>query len=139
MYCKKCGAYYQDGTPACPNCGTPADWQIVRGRLKPPPPPVDPNKKNNFALIGFILALTSTWTLIVPAVLLYNDHLVTGYLAWAVGFEHGFAGLVLSILGIVKKRYGRKSMAIAGVIISGISAVLPLMFVMMFFSGFILP
>lgn len=96
MFCRNCGSNIDDKAVICPHCGVPtANMQ----------PPVPPRKTNVCAIVGFVLGLTG----LLGANLLF--------------ILPGIAGIVLSIIGLVKVKNlnSGTGLATAGLVISIIS------------------
>ncbi|MDE6401982.1 MAG: zinc ribbon domain-containing protein [Clostridiales bacterium] len=101
MYCTKCGAQVRDGDRFCPSCGAALNqppnyidpFEPQNNYAPPAPPPQNqyaqqqPEEENYCAILGFIFSF------FVPIV-----------------------GLILSILGLNKRKY--HSLAVAGLAIS---------------------
>lgn len=114
--CPTCGAEISDQTKFCPACGAPVNnTEEVAPQPQPQPQPQAvaqpavqvqaPKKKNGIGLAGMIVAICGLVFCWVP------------FLNWTLWL----VGLVLSIIGIFKKP---KTMAIVGLIISGVVLVI---------------
>lgn len=116
-YCTKCGKKVDEKDIFCQYCGKQLNEEEVvtkDGEV------VDPNKKNNLALAGFIVSLCSLFISF-----------------WGVT---AIVGIVLSSVGlsqIKKTNEEGKNFAIAGIIIGGVSIFLNLIgFIILFFLSF---
>ena len=110
IFCGKCGSQMEDGTAFCTNCGAPLDrkpvqQQYIQQPVQQPAPayqyyaqpqPVE-HKSSAIAICAFIFSF-----IIAPV------------------------GLILGIIGLVKKNAGLKGMSIAAVIIGAIGTLLSL-------------
>lgn len=116
MFCGKCGSPIPDGNSFCAQCGTPipdsSDQPLVKSATQPVQPvPVvmmtqaAPIKRTNgVAIAGFVLGIFATVFCIVPG----------------LGMILGIVGLILSIIGITKKKScgSGGGLAITGLILS---------------------
>ncbi len=116
MFCGKCGSAIPDGNTFCSQCGTPipnsSDQPLVQSAAQPVQPvPVvmmtqaAPIKRTNgVAIAGFVLGIFATLFCIVPG----------------LGMILGIVGLILSIIGITKKKScgSGGGLAITGLILS---------------------
>lgn len=142
MFCSHCGKEIDDRAVVCVYCGVP-----TVNMANTPSNTVNPNaqqevyekKSNPCAITGFVLA-------IVGAVLgmffyipfRYNTGAVMLFMGFA--FMLGIAGLVLSIVGLVKSKKCRsgKGLALAGTIVGALFVACYLAYYLMVFFVFLL-
>ena len=124
MYCYHCGKEVGESDSFCRFCGTRLVNPSTEAPLTPttagPLAPAVPAKMSALPVVGFSLALLGLTGGLVA-------FLFVGFAS--IGFFSGIAGLILSIVGIVRNnklggnRLG-KSFAIAGIVLNAASLVL---------------
>ena len=129
MFCKNCGHEINDKAVVCVNCGvavTPLTPTVTPDNLSD----CGTKKTNVCAILGFIFSLIG---LVVDNSIIFTTDVTLFY-----GFT--IAGLVLSIIGTVKskKLQNGKGLGIAGIVISSVSILLGLIFVIVVFGTIIL-
>ena len=111
-YCKYCGSEMYDEALICMKCGCPASSPVTEVEVNRP-------KLNVLALLGFIFSLVGSFVSFL--LLVAGSDSATG--AFLLGLPFGIAGLVCSIIGLVKvKRKGQrgKGFAIAGLVVGAV-------------------
>ena len=111
-FCTHCGAELAEDAEICLKCGCPTsvktqEAEVVKSNLNP------------LALVGFILSLVSGFLSLV--LLLVTANSSSGIFVLAIPFT--IAGLVCSIIGLVKTKRNKqrgKGFAIAGLVVSAV-------------------
>lgn len=109
-YCSHCGAELTDDAVICLKCGCPAQAPTATVATQP--------KLNTLALVGFIFSLVSGT---VSLLMLMASDSSSG--AFVIGLPFAIAGLVCSIIGLVKTRRNNergKGFAITGIVVSAV-------------------
>ena len=105
MFCANCGKELNDNEAFCPHCGAKQETHAEEKTESPRKnTTAEKDKHNLFAILGFVIALIS---------LLLNFYGIVG-----------IAAVIVSVIGLIKTsdfRKPNKNLAIAGIIIGGIS------------------